>query len=100
MKLFFLLFFLMVCWFIFLKLIFSRLKKYYTEEYKALGEPGVLWNNSLRNNFLFAKFLFTRKYKKLNDNFMQISCDLMLVLLVIYFLTLTLFVFLMAKGIL
>jgi len=100
MKLFFLLFCLAICWFVFLKIIFSRLKKYHIEEYKALGEPGVFWNNSLRNNFLFAKFLFARKYKKLNDKFIQVACDLMLAILILYFILFVSLIFLIAKGIL
>lgn len=100
MKLFFLLFFLAICWFVFIEVVFFRLKKYHNKEYKMLGEPSIFWNNSLRNNFLFAKFLFARKYQKLNDKYLENICKGMLIFLIIYLVFFVSMIVLIFKDIL
>ena|SRR5579871_4733724 len=47
--------------------LFSHLKRKHTGVWETLGSPSLFWNNSLRNNVLFLKFLLRRDYAPLND---------------------------------
>jgi hypothetical protein len=79
---------LMMCmvfiWFALIIFVFKRLKKQHSKIYIQLGSPSLFWNNSIKNNFLFMKFLFMRKYLSLNDVFLKRLMDFMLIFFVIY----------------
>lgn len=46
---------------------FRRLRVRHAETYESIGSPSLFWNNSVRNNWLFVKFLFQGKWHSLND---------------------------------
>jgi hypothetical protein len=46
---------------------FRRLRVRHAETYKSIGSPSLFWNNSMRNNWLFVKFLFQGQWHSLND---------------------------------
>jgi len=48
--------------------MFSYLKRNHLATWDGLGSPSLFWNNSIRNNMLFLKFLLWRDYKRLNDS--------------------------------
>jgi hypothetical protein len=71
-------------WFLLVVLVCRRLKKLHAVIYEQLGAPTLFWNNSMRNNFLFTKFLFTRRYARLNDAVLKHIMDFMLFLFILY----------------
>ena len=52
----------------------KRLKISHPEKYSELGEPHLIWNNSIRNNFRFLGFLRDKDYLRLNDPDLENLC--------------------------
>ncbi len=50
-----------------------------------LGSPSLVWNNSMRNNFLFLKFIFKREHVPLADPKLTSLCGILRVFYVSYF---------------
>lgn len=46
-----------------------------------MGSPSLFWNNSIRNNWLFLKFLFRSEWRALGDPALDNMCRLMRVFL-------------------
>ena len=79
------LFALAVIWLILIVWTFHRLRIRHVATYEAIGSPSLFWNNSMRNNWLFAKFLFRGQWQSLNDSTLAAVARLMQVLIVVYF---------------
>ncbi len=54
-------------WFCALNWLFKRMQRDHDQAYKLIGSPTLFWNNSLRNNWLFAKFLFGHGSRSIDD---------------------------------
>lgn len=63
-----LLFALLAVWLILLSWLFSRLRNKHPSTYEAMGSPSLVRNNSMRNNWLFFKFLFSSHWRELGDS--------------------------------
>lgn len=48
--------------------LLQNLRRNHPVAWHKLGEPSLIFNNSLQNNFLVLKFLFRREYLQLKDN--------------------------------
>lgn len=53
------------------------IKMNHQQQWVELGSPSLFWNNSLRNNYLFLRFLFTRSYVKHSDPKLTWACNLL-----------------------
>ena len=55
-----------------------RLERYientHGSTWESLGEPHLIFNNSLRNNFRLLKFLKRKEYQNLSDDQLTIRC--------------------------
>ena len=47
--------------------LFHRLRNRHPSAYESIGSPSLFWNNSVRNNLLFLKFLFSSHAWELDD---------------------------------
>jgi hypothetical protein len=65
--LFVVMFVLILVWFGLITKLFQMLRINHPEKYKAMGEPTLIMNNSLRNNIAFMRFLFCREDRSLGD---------------------------------
>jgi hypothetical protein len=65
--LFSVLFVMVFGWFGLLMWYFHRLRKWHPAAYEAAGSPSLFWNNSMRSNWLFFKFLFSSRPRELGD---------------------------------
>ena len=54
----------------------SILKARHRHEFERLGSPSLVMNNSLGNTLAFQRFLFTRKYRELNDTELEKILDI------------------------
>jgi len=61
--------------------LFRRLRNYHQPAYESLGSPTLFWNNLPRNQWLFAKFLFSSQWKSLDDPMLIRVCWIMRILL-------------------
>ena len=75
---------MVLIWFGAVTWLFRRLRNHHQATYESLGSPTLFWNNSPRNNWLFAKFLFGSQWKLLDDPILNIVCPLMRVFLCVY----------------
>ncbi len=71
-------------WFPTLFWFFRRLRIQHPSVYESIGSPSLFWNNSMRNNWLFFKFLWSSRVKELNDLALTRSAVFMRIWLVIY----------------
>jgi hypothetical protein len=78
------LFVTVLIWFGAVTWLFRRLRNDHPTTYESLGSPTLFWNNSPRNNWLFAKFLFGSQWKSLDDPGLNIACPLMRAFLCVY----------------
>ena len=56
-----------VIWLILISWLFRRLRMRHPPVYQGMGAPTVFWNNSMRNNWLFLKFLWSSRTRELGD---------------------------------
>jgi hypothetical protein len=61
------LFAMVAVWFVLISWLFRRLRDHHASTYEAMGSPSLFWNNSMRNNWLFMKFLFGSQWRELGD---------------------------------
>jgi hypothetical protein len=64
--------------------LFRRLRNNHRALYESLGSPTLFWNNSPRNNWLLAKFLFGSRWKSLDDPLLATVCSIMRAFLCVY----------------
>jgi hypothetical protein len=53
-----------------------------------MGRPSLFWNNSIRSNWRFMKFLFGSRSRELGDRSIANACRFMRMLLVVYLILL------------
>jgi hypothetical protein len=75
-------------WFVLISWLFRRLKRQHPAMYERLGSPSLFWNNSIRNNWLFMKFLLGSRWRELGDASVATACRFMRVFLVVYLMLL------------
>ena len=73
-----------LAWFGLISLLFRRLRQHHPPTYEAMGSPSLFWNNSLRNNWLFLKFLFSDKSAQLGDPTVARVSRVMRILFIVY----------------
>jgi hypothetical protein len=71
-------------WLILCSWLFHRLRARHPSTYESMGSPTLFWNNSVRNNWLFGRFLFTSQWRELDDPAVSRMVPLMRFLLVVY----------------
>jgi hypothetical protein len=54
-------------WLMYVLRLFSLLRDNHPSTFEEMGSPSLFWNNSVRNNVLFLKFLFSSKWRALGD---------------------------------
>lgn len=64
--------------------LFKLIKKNYPAKYKELGEPSLFYNNSIKNNLLFFKFIFFGDYKNLDNRRINSISNFLRIFFVIY----------------
>jgi hypothetical protein len=83
-------------WFLLVSRLFHRLRDCHHSTYMAMGSPTLFWNNSLRNQWLFLKFLLASQWRDLNDPLISRIVPFLRVWLVVYpvlFMALVILVF-------
>jgi hypothetical protein len=58
---------MLLVWLYLLYWLFRRLRCKHPTCYEAIGSPSLFWNNSMRNNWLFMKFLWSPSALELGD---------------------------------
>ena len=71
-------------WFALVMWVFSRLRTHHLSLYEEIGSPSLFWNNSMRNNWLFLKFMWSLPPKDLNDPLLWNTVRFMRIFLVCY----------------
>jgi hypothetical protein len=71
-------------WFVLCHRLFKLLKTRCPQKYTSMGSPGLIMNNTIRNNISFIKFLFWREYQELNDQGIIKLSRFMHVFIVVY----------------
>jgi len=54
--------------------VFMYLEAQHNPTWVKLGEPSLFLNNSLKNNYLFLRFLVTREFRALQDARLDSKC--------------------------
>jgi hypothetical protein len=70
------------------------LKKNHVGVWEALGSPSLFINNSIKNNWLFIKFLFKKEYLSVNDIVFQRmakACALYYIFYLVFFVGVIIF---------
>jgi len=75
---------MVITWFILVKLLLNRLKRFHPKKYQEMGRPSLFFRNNVSGGSAMLKYLITRDHKTLNDPQLSKLSDLMLVFLVIY----------------
>ena len=76
--------FMVLIWFVLLKVIFTKLERYHPEKYKMMGEPSLFFNNSIKTGFTTLKFIGKREHKTLNDPTLSKLSDFALIFFIVY----------------
>lgn len=79
-----LLFVMVAVWLGLIVWTFHRLRTQHQATYVEIGSPDLFWNNSMRTNWLFLKFLYGRSWKLLGDWQLWTVLHVMQVWLVVY----------------
>ena len=58
---------MVVVWFTLITRLFNQLRDKHPVTYENLGSPSLFYNNSIRNNFLFLRFLCKNEFESLDD---------------------------------
>ncbi len=64
--------------------VFHRLRNRHLATFEAIGSPSLIWNNSMRTNWLFFKFLFGPTWQQLDDRRLAVVLHVMRVYIVMY----------------
>jgi len=67
--------------------VFRLLRKDYPEAYEAIGSPSLFLNNTIKNNWLFSRFLRTGRYRELGDDELTRLCRLIRIVKAIFIVT-------------
>jgi hypothetical protein len=78
------LFILIAVWFGLIVWFFRRLRVRHPAAFEAIGSPSLFWNNSMRNNWLFLKFLFQSQWRELGDPQLSAVARGMQIFLIVY----------------
>ena len=78
------LFALLALYFVLVSWLQRRLKKLHPTAYEAMGSPTLFWNNSMRNGWLFAKFLLGSGWRDLDDPAIAVGRQWIFVVFVLY----------------
>jgi len=73
-----------ITWLIMVSALFRRLKRDHPEKFHAMGEPGLILNNTPRTSWTLLRFLFKREDRPLNDPSLSRLSKIMLVFFVCY----------------
>ena len=65
---------MVLVWFRQLSKLFAYLKERHPEEYKAIGEPTLIMNNTPRNNILFLRFIQSSRPSEIGDEKLSNWC--------------------------
>jgi len=58
---------MVVIWFVLIARLFKRLRVKHSVIYENLGSPSLFYNNSMKSNYLFLRFLCKNEFEVLND---------------------------------
>ena len=83
-SLFVVLFLMVIAWFVLVSWLFRRLRERHARIYEEMGSPTLFLNNSIRNNWLFMKFLWGGGWRALGDPQLTQACQVMQVFFVVY----------------
>ena len=73
-----------ILWLVLVAWTFRRLRVRHTAAYEAIGSPSLIWNNSMRHNWLFAKFIVQGQWRLLGDPQLAVIIRTMQMLFVAY----------------
>ena len=76
--------FMVLVWFVLVKMLFNRLESSHLEKYEAMGSPSLFLRNSPAGTIALLKFLVAREHKILNDSSLSKLSDAMLGFFLIY----------------
>ena len=93
--LFFVLLACVVVWFILITRLFRLLRTRHPAVYDSLGRPTLILNNSIRNGWLFTRFLLGGHFRDIDDTETVRLCQFMRVFAICY---LVLFIALVVCG--
>lgn len=71
-------------WTVLIAWLFRRLRNRHAATYEEIGAPSLIWNNSLRSNWLFLKFLYSPRRLELDDEPASRVIDILRVLAPVY----------------
>jgi hypothetical protein len=57
-----------VTWPIVVSWLFRRLRSHHPLAYERIGSPSLIWNNSMRNQWLLWTFLWSSRSRELGDS--------------------------------
>ena len=58
---------MVVIWFVVITRLFNQLRDKYPAIYENLGSPSLFYNNSMKTNHLFLRFLCKKEFEVLDD---------------------------------
>jgi hypothetical protein len=58
---------MVVVWFVLISRLFNQLRDKHPATYENLGSPSLFYNNSMKTNHLFLRFLCKSEFESLND---------------------------------
>lgn len=67
---------------------YKLLKSKYPDIYKALGEPTLFINYSIKNAFLINRFIWKRKYLEVGDSILIKRCDFLFIYGIVFWILL------------
>jgi len=73
-------------WLVLVAWLLHRLRNRHALTYEAIGSPSLIWNNSLRSNWLFLRFLYSPRRLELGDEPASRVVGVLRVLFPLYFL--------------
>ena len=93
--LFFVLLACVIVWFVLVTRLFRLLRTRHPDVYESLGSPTLILNNSIRNGWLFTRFLLGGHFRDIDDTETVRLCQFMRVFAICY---LVLFIALVVCG--
>jgi hypothetical protein len=77
---------MMTIWVVFLSWFFRYLRNRHPSTYAAIGSPSLFWNNSMRSQWLFMRFVCTSQWRELDDSVVSKSVRGIRIFFVLYVL--------------
>jgi len=71
-------------WLLLIARLFSLLRDRHPAAYEAMGSPSLFWNNSVRNQWLFLKFVMTSRGRNFDDREIVRLVGFIRIILVVY----------------